>query len=76
MPHPLLQLLIPSEPISVAMDTQPAVGEECEDDLPPLEMLSSARAVPERVVVANGNEEVEDVVSNCIAVRCRGSLAR
>ena len=76
MPDPLLQLLIPSEPISVAMDTQPAVGEECEEDLPPLEMLSSARAVPERVVVANGNEEVEDVVSNCTAVRCRGSLAR
>ena len=41
------------------------MGEECEDPLPPLEVLSSSRAVQERVVVANGTEEVEDVVSGC-----------
>ena len=63
---PLLQLLIPSEPISVAMDTQPGVVEECEEDLPPLEVLSSSRAVQERVVVANGTEEVEDIVSSTV----------
>ena len=62
---PFLQLLIPSEPISVAMDAQAHVGEEGEEPLPPLEVLSSSRAVHEKVVVANGIEEVEDLVSNC-----------
>ena len=47
------------------MDAQAHVGEEGEEPLPPLEVLSSSRAVHEKVVVANGIEEVEDLVSNC-----------